>query len=92
MTTIKKKSFQPNFDLPGSVRNSAMADCYLLTHDRYELMTECWKEDPSTRPSFSELIDRLEVMMTKDVPYCDLSKHDESREYYNVPDKAVYDK
>ena len=65
-----------------------MTDCYLLTHDRYELMTECWREDSSTRPSFSELIDRLELMMTKDVPYCDLSKRDESSEYYNVPDKA----
>jgi len=57
-------------------------------HDRYELMSECWNEDPSSRPSFSELIDRLEVIMTKDVPYCDLDKHDESHSYYNVPAKA----
>ena len=61
---------------------------HLLTHNRYELMRECWREDPSSRPSFSELIDRLEVIMTRDVPYCDLDKHDESRSYYNVPAKA----
>ena len=59
-----------------------------LTHDRYELMSECWNEDPSSRPSFSELIDRLEVIMTTNVPYCDLDKHDESRSYYNLPAKA----
>ena len=48
-------------------------------------MRECWKEDPSSRPSFSELIDELEVIMTRDVPYCDLNEHDESRSYYNTP-------
>ena len=51
-------------------------------------MCECWRENPSSRPSFSELIDRLEVIMTRDVLYCDLDKHDESRSYYNVPAKA----
>ena len=51
-------------------------------------MCECWREDPSSRPSFSELIDRLEVIMTRDVPYCDLDKQDESRPYCNVPAKA----
>ncbi len=51
-------------------------------------MSECWREDPSTRPSFSELIERLEVIMTEDVPYCDVSKHDESSAYYKVPAKV----
>ena len=67
---------------------SYLTFCHVLIHDRYELMCECWNEDPSSRPSFSELIDRLEVIMTRDVPYCDLDKHDESRPYYNVPSKA----
>lgn len=53
-----------------------------------ELMTECWREDPSTRPSFSQLIEKLEVIMQKDVPYCDLGKHDETSPYYNVPPGA----
>ena len=51
-------------------------------------MSECWREDPTTRPSFSELIDKLEVMMTEDVPYCDLSKQDESSACYNMPTKT----
>jgi len=55
----------------------------------YELMTECWRENPTTRPSFSELIGRVEAIMTKDVTYCDLSKRDESSPYYNVPAEAV---
>ena len=51
-------------------------------------MCECWNEDSSSRPSFSELIDRLEVIMMRDVAYFDLDRQDESRPYYNVPAKA----
>ena len=47
-------------------------------------MTECWRHDPPTRPSFSQLIEKLEVIMQRDVPYCDVSKHDESSPYYQV--------
>ncbi len=54
-------------------------------------MNECWEEDPTARPSFSQLIDRLETIMTMNVPYCDVSKHDDSSSYYNVPVKAVDD-
>jgi len=57
----------------------------------YELMTECWRENPATRPSFSELIGRVEAIMTRDVSYCDLSKRDESSPYYNVPVEPVED-
>ena len=52
-------------------------------------MSECWNEDPSSRPSFSQLIDRLEVIMTRDVPYCDLSMLDETYLYYNFPAQFV---
>ena len=48
-------------------------------------MTECWREDPSTRPSFLQLIEKLEVIMQMDVPYFDPSKYDETSPYYNVP-------
>ena len=76
-------------DWSGLFCNAAILTfCHLLIHDRYELMSDCWDEDPSSRPSFSELIDRLEVIMTRDVPYCDLDKHDESRSYYNMPINA----
>ncbi|KAJ7388501.1 hypothetical protein OS493_037226 [Desmophyllum pertusum] len=61
----------------------------MCSDEVYELMFECWDEDPATRPSFSQLIDRLEAIMTRDVPYCDVNKHDESSPYYNVPAKAV---
>ncbi|KAL9986753.1 hypothetical protein ACROYT_G000943 [Oculina patagonica] len=62
---------------------------HMCCDEVHELMTECWREDPYLRPSFLQLIDRLEVIMMRDVPYCDLSKHDESRSYYNVPAKDV---
>ena len=60
----------------------------LLFHDRYELITECWREDPSTRPSFFQLIEKLEVLLEGDVEYFDLNKYDESSPYYNVPLEA----
>ena len=64
---------------------------FLSSFERYELMTECWRENPATRPSFSELIGRVEAIMTRDVSYCDLSKRDESSLYYDVPVEAVED-
>jgi len=60
----------------------------LLFHDRYELITECWREHPSTRPSFFQLIEKLEVLLERDVEYFDLNKYDESSPYYNVPEGA----
>lgn len=49
------------------------------------MMTECWREDPCNRPSFFQLIEKLEMLMEMDVPYLDVSKHDEASPYYNVP-------
>lgn len=48
-------------------------------------MTECWKESPESRPSFTQLRETLEAIMQKDNPYLDLQAVDESRAYYNVP-------
>lgn len=48
-------------------------------------MTECWTEEPATRPSFSQLVEKLELIISKDTPYIDFSKHDESNSYYNIP-------
>ena len=42
-------------------------------------------ESPDDRPNFTQIRERLEVMMQKDNPYLDFSVLDESREYYNVP-------
>lgn len=58
----------------------------MCCHEVYEMMTSCWENDPTTRPSFSELIDRLEAIMTRDVTYCDMSNCDESSPYYNIQD------
>ncbi|CAH3145354.1 unnamed protein product [Pocillopora meandrina] len=51
----------------------------------YEMMMDCWKENPDQRPGFTQLREKLEFMMQKDNPYLDLSAVDETREYYNVP-------
>ena len=48
-------------------------------------MKHCWMESPDDRPNFTQIRERLEVMMQKDNPYLDFSLLDESREYYNVP-------
>ena len=54
-------------------------------------MTDCWKEEPRSRPSFFQLIENLEVMMQRDAPYLDLNKHNEDHPYYNVPPEASGD-
>ena len=37
--------------------------------NRYKLMMDCWKEDPTKQPSFVQLVPILEEMMTEDTPY-----------------------
>ena len=54
-------------------------------------MTDCWKEEPRSRPSFYQLIEKLEVIMQRDAPYLDLNKHNEDHPYYNVPPEASGD-
>ena len=54
-------------------------------------MTHCWKEDPCSRPSFFQLIEKLEVIMQRDAPYLDVNKHNEDHPYYNVPPEASDD-
>ncbi|CAH3190046.1 unnamed protein product [Porites lobata] len=58
---------------------------FLIVYDRYQLMTDCWKEEPKARPSFYQLIEKLEIIMQKDAPYLDVNKHNEAHPYYNVP-------
>ncbi|CAH3014426.1 unnamed protein product, partial [Porites evermanni] len=38
-------------------------------HNRYELISDCWNEDPYIRPSFYRLIEKLEAIMERDAPY-----------------------
>ena len=60
-------------------------------HNRYELISECWNEDPYFRPSFYLLIEKMEAIMERDAPYLDVNKHNEARPYYNVPPEASAD-
>ena len=41
-------------------------------------MLDCWRADPQERPSFEQLATRMEQMMTRDAPYCDLNEEYES--------------
>ena len=54
-------------------------------------MTDCWKKDPNERPSFEELVGRVEHMLLQEVEYFDLNKMDESKDYYRVQETAESD-
>lgn len=47
-------------------------------------MTNCWQEVAEARPSFQELLERLEEMMLQEEDYFDFNKVDESKDYYAV--------
>ena len=51
-------------------------------------MTDCWKQDPDERPSFEELVERVEQMLLQEVEYFDLNKMDESKDYYREESKT----
>ena len=63
----------------------------LSVHNRYELMSDCWKEDPRSRPSFFRLIQKMEVIMERDAPYLDVNRDNEAHSYYNLPPEASAD-
>ena len=54
-------------------------------------MMECWKQNPDERPSFQELVVRLEQLMLQDVEYFDFNKVDETKDYYNVRESKTGD-
>jgi len=45
----------------------------LILPSRYELMRQCWKENPTERPSFAVIRKQLERMMLKHCPYLDMA-------------------
>ena len=47
------------------------------------MMLDCWKKVPDERPTFEQLIVKLEQLMTTDTPYFDFEKLNESEAYYN---------
>ena len=57
-----------------------------LTFDyviRYDVMLHCWNEDPLQRPTFTELRDHLEEIMSQGCHYMSFDI-DEKNVYYNV--------
>ncbi|XP_078365914.1 uncharacterized protein LOC144650130 [Oculina patagonica] len=48
----------------------------------YQLMLNCWREDPSDRPTFESATRSLEKMLQEDTPYLDLETLDESKSCY----------
>ena len=47
-------------------------------------MMECWKQNPDERPSFQELVGRMEQSMLQEVEYFDFDLVDETKDYYQV--------
>ena len=45
----------------------------LLPSCRYSLMLKCWAARPEDRPSFHEVVARLETMLTDKAGYVDLN-------------------
>ena len=48
-------------------------------------MLECWNEDPKSRPSFSNLKERFEGLMSESDGYLDFDEINEDSIYYKVP-------
>ena len=60
-----------------------------LSSVSYAFMKECWKQHPDERPSFQELVERLERTMTEQVEYLDLKQLDETKAYYQVQESKT---
>ncbi len=44
----------------------------------------CWLENPQSRPTFTDIKDRLEALISEGTPYLQFD-FDDSKPYYNVP-------
>ncbi|CAH3171312.1 unnamed protein product [Porites evermanni] len=72
-----------SFDLQDFVSSYRTAFVPLLSS--YSLMKDCWKQNPDERPSFPELVERLEQLVLQEVEYLDFNLLDETKDYYQVP-------
>lgn len=57
----------------------------------YSLILDCWKQDQDERPSFQEMVGRLEELMHQEAEYFDFNQMDESKDYYQVKDSEAED-
>ncbi|XP_068752084.1 proto-oncogene tyrosine-protein kinase receptor Ret-like [Montipora capricornis] len=53
------------------------------SNELFQLVSECWKEEPSKRPTFDQVSTSLEKMLMEGTPYLDFELLDESKEYYS---------
>ena len=56
----------------------------VLCFVRFQLMSECWNEKPSERPTFDQVTKLLEKMLMKETPYFEPELLDESKTYYEM--------
>ena len=52
-------------------------------------MMDCWRQNPDERPSFQEMVGRLEQLMLQEVEYFDFNKVDETKDYYQVQESKT---
>jgi len=63
-----------NHELLGALKSGYRMDKPQMCSDEmYELMRQCWKENPTERPSFAVIRKQLERMMLKHCPYLDMA-------------------
>ena len=61
-----------------------------MTFVRFQLMLDCWNENPTERPTFDQVTKLLEKMLMKDTPYFEPEKLDESKAYYSeMPEEEM---
>ena len=52
-------------------------------------MRDCWNQIPDERPSFEDLVERVEQLLLQEVDYFDMNKLDESKDYYKVQEESA---
>ena len=61
-----------------------------MTFVRFQLMLDCWNENPTERPTFDQVTKLLEKMLMKDTPYFEPEQLDESKAYYSeMPEEEM---
>lgn len=50
----------------------------------YDIMKNCWKPEPSDRPTFAALVGMLEKLLLTNLDYLVLDENELPTDYYNV--------
>ena len=48
---------------------------FFTVNYRFDIMSECWKEDPGDRPTFSQLVTVISTRLEGMAEYVELNKH-----------------